>query len=203
MYSNSKRYTGIQKVSNAQIKTPESGGISQSKNQEMYSKRNPYTKSQIFNIPIQNQDTEIISLPQNMVNGEEGKSGFQNVKQYSETPKKILENEFALGKPIVLRKKNIDFNATNSQIFSPRQQFAVNNVINNFSKLNKSVIRPETRKSLPFPLSKSLISSPMSTIFDTSDDKGGQYYHYVMKVGHNSGNNMPSGIKMSPTRNLF
>ncbi|GIY13146.1 hypothetical protein CDAR_295311 [Caerostris darwini] len=135
-------------------------------------------------------------------NGGEGKSGFQNVKQYSETPKKILENEFELGKPIVY-EKNIDFNMTNSQIFSPRQQFAVNNVINNFSKINKSVIIPETRKSLPFPLSKSLISSPMSTIFDTSDDKGGQYYHYVMKVGHNSGNNMPSGIKMPSTGNLF
>ncbi|KAF8788025.1 hypothetical protein HNY73_009563 [Argiope bruennichi] len=47
-----------------------------------------------------------------------------------------------------------------------------------------------------FPVSKSLVSSPMSTIFDTSDENG-QYYHYVMNIGGTHGH------KMHSMRNLF
>ncbi|GBL77366.1 hypothetical protein AVEN_42015-1, partial [Araneus ventricosus] len=72
---------------------------------------------------------------------------------------------------------------------------SMQNKLSNFQE-KKAETRWLLKNNVSFPVSKSLVSSPMSTIFDTSNENG-QYYHYVMNIGSKNRN------KMHSVRNLF
>ncbi|GFT90379.1 uncharacterized protein NPIL_58971 [Nephila pilipes] len=94
----------------------------------------------------------------------------------------------------LLKNKNSVISTMQPVVLSPVQKLISNN--------SKTEIIPVNRKNVPFPQTKSLISSPMATIFDTAKENG-QYYHYIMNVGSKNKNNDPSGIKIPTTGNLF
>ncbi|GFW30981.1 uncharacterized protein TNCV_2940811 [Trichonephila clavipes] len=52
------------------------------------------------------------------------------------------------------------------------------------------------------PISKPLIKSPLSTVFDTSKENG-QYYHYVMNMGQNPPTNKKEKTKIHSTGNAL
>ncbi|KAF8788026.1 hypothetical protein HNY73_009564 [Argiope bruennichi] len=51
--------------------------------------------------------------------------------------------------------------------------------------LNDYIPRMKTQPDLVTLTSSSFKSAPLSTIFDSSSDEGGPYYHYVMNIGKN------------------
>ncbi|GFY38029.1 uncharacterized protein TNIN_51521, partial [Trichonephila inaurata madagascariensis] len=74
--------------------------------------------------------------------------------------------------------------------------------ITNFPYVTKpeSLTTKQWHKTVP--LSKPLIKSPLSTVFDTSKENG-QYYHYVMNMGQNPPTNKKRKTKIYSTGNAL
>ncbi|GFR31806.1 uncharacterized protein TNCT_645721 [Trichonephila clavata] len=74
--------------------------------------------------------------------------------------------------------------------------------ITNFQYFTKpeSLTAKQWHKTVP--LSKPLIKSPLSTVFDTSKENG-QYYHYVMNMGQNPSTNENKKTKIYSTGNAL
>ncbi|GBN21397.1 hypothetical protein AVEN_257216-1 [Araneus ventricosus] len=64
--------------------------------------------------------------------------------------------------------------------------------LNDFTSIKMKTQSQPNYKSLS---STSFGSSPLSTIFDSSNDEGGPYYHYVMNIGKNSGDTVSDLIE--------
>ncbi|GIY15468.1 hypothetical protein CEXT_679191 [Caerostris extrusa] len=157
----------------------------------------PYHNSVINNDP-QIYDTETTAL--------------QTEIQATVTPSTLTSQEIELptipsdvsldrGNLIIKQKQEFSRNdkaKTSTEAYYPSDNSAVysldakpnfsTQIINLHSEYAKfsSTAKPTTvtihRQSKPAGHSKSIISSPLSTIFDTSGENG-QYYHYVMNLG--------------------
>ncbi|GBO08368.1 hypothetical protein AVEN_69711-1 [Araneus ventricosus] len=64
--------------------------------------------------------------------------------------------------------------------------------LNDFTSMKMKTQSQPNYKSLS---STSFGASPLSTVFDSNSDKGGPYYHYVMNIGKNSGDNVSDLIE--------
>ncbi|CAL1288703.1 unnamed protein product [Larinioides sclopetarius] len=153
-------------------------------------------------------DHEMIPLSASSLKSSiESTGGNQNLKADNpkELQKKITVTNFKLQqKSSEQHSNNISVksialpNSARKRVFTTKKMKSTKSIKNETSDLQnkKAETRWLLKNNTSFPSLKYLMSSPMSTIFDTSNENG-QYYHYVMNIGGRNGN------KANSVRNLF
>ncbi|KAF8788024.1 hypothetical protein HNY73_009562 [Argiope bruennichi] len=202
-FPNANQYAGSELVSN---QPDQFSNTTSSRPQKTLINTNQYVKPEKnSNIPIKSIDSSFDSrlksqnsfLVANQYTGIP-KATSQAFKPPNAFPDQIIRNQ----PPAINGISSFSPKSPSKSIFSSTKQPPVlSKMQNKLQAVINSKLSTPSRKHSPFLISKSLVSSPMSTVFDTSNENG-QYYHYVMNMGKKSDNTTPNRLKLS-TVNLF
>ncbi|GIY13148.1 uncharacterized protein CDAR_295331 [Caerostris darwini] len=190
------------------IESHKSNKVHQQQKQKSLSTIAQYNRpTTIYSLPTRNQHFNITQL-QNEKSHATANNYIASQKTLDEKLKynpKLSDEDAGKESPVIPVKQAQTINSktlkTNDSIFqaiSTKQPIILASKQSLLSKNNTLKIASPSKNNTSFSSSKSFISLPMSTIFDTSNENG-QYYHYVMNIGQNK---MPRRIRVNSV-NLF